>query len=946
MSSNDPKQDVEEGVPEDTKSDAGSATTAPSVESGDDSHKEAAAAAPKSRRTMLLGGAAAVLVVAGVVIGAVMGTCGKNKSTSTSSSKATAESISLGGEDEAPPMYPTYPYSNGDTMPKFDAPFGDIELPLFQADVLESYSTVEDLQVDLTKATKEMINKIILQNIAYASANHNYYYGDRPLMMDPEEQPMEDIAMEAGVGMASASAKQASQKKVLNSMTNNQEKDVDESDVLKTDGSYVYAAYGDYLVVWDLQGNVVTQDKMPVPEAPEKEEMMFDDDGNMLPEDLEFMMEWASISAYAYIDSIQMTENHIIVVVGGLGQYSDDDIGYGEGGTHIRVYNKPTAANPTLELVATRELSGYFFSSSYLEESNSVHIITGGDFSTYSAIVEPLDVYHFNGLNQTEYYYAAKLLAENQLIPQFVKRLTEFLMTDGKMPEMMKVNNWMTAAQKEAKKDQKSHPEDHFYGNYDESMRAYMFVTSIQADAIPTTPTLEGSTLQVSTTCMLGPSSWGYMYAVSDNIVLNMQKYEFNLETEHSEETLFLVHLKVADSSETSFHSLTSLPGNLPSIRAVDILGDDLRVATTHQKWFPLENVWPVCGDSWYFEDTCMTEENWNDCFEVALGCREVVKTGCPYTFECADQEATMDDSSTDNFVSVFDISQPGQMQERGSVRIGEPHERIMGVHFGETFSYANTFDQRDPFYVLSLPAGQAPTIAGELKLEGFSSFLQPLNEDATLVVGIGQNVTGEGMEQAANGLLVTVFDVSDPSNPKALASEMLANPNEMDSYSDAEWDPKAVQLNDGTLVIPLTLYYKYNGENDDAWRWPEATVPPGEMEMEMMEEGADDLGVMPPDVMMMESKNFEGFIVLDLTDVANQGIKEVTRISHTQSHNGDNDDCHYCSAGMAYRRAFLFDDKSLMTVHDNAVVSTDLASGNMLWSFNVTMEGETNCCY
>ena len=50
--------------------------------------------------------------------------------------------------------------------------------------------------------------------------------------------------------------------------------------------------------------------------------------------------------------------------------------------------------------------------------------------------------------------------------------------------------------------------------------------------------------------------------------------------------------------------------------------------------------------------------------------------------------------SSMDNYIIFMDISQPGDMAEIGQIPIGEPHEVITAVKFGETFSYAMTFDQ------------------------------------------------------------------------------------------------------------------------------------------------------------------------------------------------------------------------------------------------------------
>jgi uncharacterized secreted protein with C-terminal beta-propeller domain len=117
-------------------------------------------------------------------------------------------------------------------------------------------------------------------------------------------------------------------------------------------------------------------------------------------------------------------------------------------------------------------------------------------------------------------------------------------------------------------------------------------------------------------------------------------------------------------------------------------------------------------------------------------------------------------------------------------------------VRFGETFSYATTFDLRDPFYVLSLVPGHPPAVVGELKLIGFSSYLLLLDDtNGQLLVGIDQNVTGRGLDQHNTGVMVTLFDVSKPANPVVVASLMLANDDSVDSNSNAEWDPRQVDL-------------------------------------------------------------------------------------------------------------------------------------------------------
>jgi len=396
--------------------------------------------------------------------------------------------------------------------------------------------------------------------------------------------------------------------------------------------------------------------------------------------------------------------------------------------------------------------------------------------------------------------------------------------------------------------------------------------------------------------------------------------------------------LKIQQSGAfTSFESYTAVEGTLPQDRhAMDVHGNDLRLATTLQKWDAQDNVWTMCGDSVFYDD-CMTQPNWDECFDVAMSCRNVVKTGCPYVFSCADEEGTEEDkSSTDNYIMVFDLSQPGAMKEIGRVRIGEPHEVITSVHFGDDFSYATTFDQRDPFYVLKMEPGRPPVVAGSLKLEeGFASHLLPLQSDdgKTLVLGIGQNVNGTGLEQINTGVVVSIFDVSDPSKPSMVASRMVVDGEAMNSGSLAEWESRAIQYKNGILSIPLHYYPSYELTDD----------------LFLFDELATEGTVAPEEVVTSKSGGdsggeFDGFIVLNVGNAVEDGIQELFRINHLPT---EGERCHYCGGSLSEKRSFLFDDGDLMTMSDSIVVSMDVNSGAELWSLKLDIEGaDMSCCW
>lgn len=94
----------------------------------------------------------------------------------------------------------------------------------------------------------------------------------------------------------------------------------------------------------------------------------------------------------------------------------------------------------------------------------------------------------------------------------------------------------------------------------------------------------------------------------------------------------------------------------------------------------------------------------------------------------------------------------------RGSIRDLGLTERIYAARFIEDKGYLVTFRQTDPFYVLDLSDPEKPQLRGELKISGYSSYLEPVGKDK--VLGIGK----EGQQ-----VKVSLFDVSLPENPQEL---------------------------------------------------------------------------------------------------------------------------------------------------------------------------------
>jgi hypothetical protein len=160
--------------------------------------------------------------------------------------------------------------------------------------------------------------------------------------------------------------------------------------------------------------------------------------------------------------------------------------------------------------------------------------------------------------------------------------------------------------------------------------------------------------------------------------------------------------------------------------------------------------------------------------------------------------EGTAPTTTSDSRVTVL-TAQNGALVPVGSVTGLGAGEKIYAVRFVGALAYVVTFRQTDPLYVVDLSDPASPHLAGQLPLTGYSSFLQPLGNN--LVLGVGQAVDAN---LRTSGLQISLFDVSDPANPKLVSKDVLPG-----ARSAAEQDPHALLYwaPTGTLVLPVTQW-------------------------------------------------------------------------------------------------------------------------------------------
>jgi len=163
---------------------------------------------------------------------------------------------------------------------------------------------------------------------------------------------------------------------------------------------------------------------------------------------------------------------------------------------------------------------------------------------------------------------------------------------------------------------------------------------------------------------------------------------------------------------------------------------------------------------------------------------------------------ATTSWNQTGSSNGVFVLAESaGNLGVVGSVTNLAAGEQIYSVRFVGDVGYVCTFRQIDPLFVIDLADPAAPRVAGELKIPGYSSILQPL--DASHILGIGRDVDAD--TGRVKGLQLSLFDVGDPAAPRRTATYTFAGDG-WQSWSPALWDHKAVGsfASHGILALPV----------------------------------------------------------------------------------------------------------------------------------------------
>lgn len=137
--------------------------------------------------------------------------------------------------------------------------------------------------------------------------------------------------------------------------------------------------------------------------------------------------------------------------------------------------------------------------------------------------------------------------------------------------------------------------------------------------------------------------------------------------------------------------------------------------------------------------------------------------------------------------------------------------EKIYSVRFIGPRGFVVTFKTIDPLFVLNLRDPKNPSVTGELKAPGVSTYLHPMGESH--LIGVGPNILDDG--NTVDGFKLSLFDVSDSTSPKEVQSMVIgktwySNTPAMLDHHAFTFDPKS-----HLLALPVRISEDYTSHKD-----------------------------------------------------------------------------------------------------------------------------------
>ena len=546
--------------------------------------------------------------------------------------------------------------------------------------------------------------------------------------------------------------------------TNNQEEGVDEADFLKTDGYHIYMLNGNLLVIMGVPefGNLTLESNISIQGYPMQ--MMLEGDRLVVASSIYY---WS----LPHDDPLREL-------------MSEDEYSY----TYTRVQNlvKYTVVDITDRTApeVEREL--------YIEGNYHTARLVDGTMRSVTHLWT-----HIDGLRTWVYlpetYWEADTDEERMTI--WNQSMEETIAANQAIIDDLTLDDFAPHLYEVGEDGLFQHPatsEDcsEFSASADSAGRGFSTIMTIELLGDESEMQLDHIT-----------SSWAHVYASQNMMILAEPANDWwwfwrNFGWDDATN----IHVfDISDPSETTYVASGRVEGTVQDQFSISEYNGVIRVATTEDAW-----------GRWWLEGT----EEWtgptNNVF--TLGVSESCTCTSYFTYAgetmCSVSECTVDSSELIQLGHVGDIA---------------PDERIWSARFVGDRAYLVTFQNIDPLWVIDLTDPTDPIILGELEVPGVSTYIHPIDSETLLTIGIGPGPDGLGLDWSVTQ--VSLFDVSDPTNP-TLADSLQLSPAYEDegcdewgcgwswSYSEATYEHKAFTYwaPEQLLAIPLSTYrYTYD---------------------------------------------------------------------------------------------------------------------------------------
>ena len=210
-----------------------------------------------------------------------------------------------------------------------------------------------------------------------------------------------------------------------------------------------------------------------------------------------------------------------------------------------------------------------------------------------------------------------------------------------------------------------------------------------------------------------------------------------------------------------------------------------------------------------YVKDQFSMSE-YGGCFRVAATYRQFSEVYHTYTDDADEGYYTYELLKKDTRVYVFDMD----MNMVGSIGDLGEGEELKSASFSGNMAYVVTFRQTDPLYAVDLSDPTKPVLLDELKINGFSTYMQQWDDG--LLLGFGQEADDDGL---TTGIKLTLFDNSDPNDLKVTDTYTWSVPRTDDTFwtdlsgksyeyysSIALWERKALLIAPEKNIIGVPL--------------------------------------------------------------------------------------------------------------------------------------------